>query len=89
MRQSEVHFFQNLQEFERFYLLRYNAVESVESQPTFRKNMTLPSEAITNKTQVVVAGNSLHSVTSQKAVTFGELTHSFRNKGCCSLLIVF
>jgi hypothetical protein len=31
---------------EEFYLLGYNAVKSVECQPTFRRNMSPPSSGI-------------------------------------------
>jgi hypothetical protein len=36
-------------EFEEFYLLVYNAVQSVESKPTFRMKMSPPSSGSKNK----------------------------------------
>jgi hypothetical protein len=35
--------------YDEFYLLGYNAVYSIESQPTFRKNMSPPSSGSKNK----------------------------------------
>jgi hypothetical protein len=34
---------------EELYLLRYNAVQSIESQPTFRRNISPPSSGSKNK----------------------------------------
>jgi hypothetical protein len=34
---------------EEYYLLGYNAVYSVESRPTFRRNISLPSSGSNNK----------------------------------------
>jgi hypothetical protein len=35
--------------YEQFYLLEYNDVQSVESQPTSWRNMSPPSSALKNK----------------------------------------
>jgi hypothetical protein len=35
--------------FEEYYLLGYNAVQSVESRPTFRRNLSSPSSGSKNK----------------------------------------
>jgi hypothetical protein len=35
--------------YEEYYLLWYNAVYSVESQPTFRRNISPPSSGSKNK----------------------------------------
>jgi hypothetical protein len=41
--------FQGITWFEELYLLGYNAMHSVESQPTFRRNMSPPSSGSKNK----------------------------------------
>jgi hypothetical protein len=47
-------FFSRTRVNEKFYLLGYNALQSVEIQPTFRRNMSPPSK---QETSVIAGGN--------------------------------
>jgi hypothetical protein len=40
---------------EEYYLLGYNAVYSAESQPTFRRNISLPFSGLKNKPSKIPA----------------------------------
>jgi hypothetical protein len=47
---------------EQYYLLGYNAVYSVESQPMFRGSISLPSSGLKNKLSNVPASKQVANV---------------------------
>jgi hypothetical protein len=48
--------------YEEYYLLGYNAVQSVESQPTFRRNISPPSSGSTNRPSMKLSWKNVASI---------------------------
>jgi hypothetical protein len=62
---------------DEFYLLGHNAVQSVESEPTFRRNMLPPSAGSKNKPRALLA-------TSITLISFLAYSFTLKMEAACS-----
>jgi hypothetical protein len=64
--------------YEEFYLLGYNTLQSVESQPTFRRKIVTPSSRLKSKPNKKLARSRQQSKLWMKATCYFETLVDFQ-----------